>query len=124
MERVFVVCHGCRRCVNLCASFPTLFDLVVVDQCYLCDLCDLCYTTKCPYTPPHPWNLDFAHLMLRAKAIKHHKGEVQAKEKFLASTDSHGSFAGIPSVVGVVNAINKTKPMRALMSTSPALAKI
>jgi len=28
MERVFDICHGCRRCVNLCTAFPTLFDLV------------------------------------------------------------------------------------------------
>ena len=132
MERVFDICHGCRRCVSLCQSFPTLFDLVdetedgevhgvkkeaywkVVDQCYLCDLC---YMTKCPYTPPHPWNLDFPHLMLRAKAIKHKKGEVSAKEKFLASTDTHGSFAGIPIVVQAVNAINKTKFARKLMDS-------
>jgi glycerol-3-phosphate dehydrogenase subunit C len=132
MERVFDICHGCRRCVSLCQSFPTLFDLVdatddgevhgvkkeaywkVVDQCYLCDLC---YMTKCPYTPPHAWNLDFPHLMLRAKAIKHHKGEVGAKEKFLASTDTHGSFAGIPIVVQAVNAINKTKFARKLMDS-------
>jgi len=84
MERIFDICHGCRRCVSLCQSFPTLFDLVdesetmevdgvsrsdymkVVDQCYLCDLC---YLTKCPYVPPHEWNLDFPHVMLRAKAI-------------------------------------------------------
>jgi glycerol-3-phosphate dehydrogenase subunit C len=130
MERVFDICHGCRRCVSLCQSFPTLFDLVdatadgevhgvkkeaywdVVDQCYLCDLC---YMTKCPYTPPHPWQLDFPHLMLRAKAIKHQKGEVSAKEKLLASTDTHGSFAGIPIVVDVVNAVNRTQTMRKLM---------
>ena len=123
MERVFDICHGCRRCVSLCQSFPNLFDLVdetddgevhgvkkqdywkVVDQCYLCDLC---YMTKCPYTPPHAWNLDFPHLMLRAKAQKFKRGEVKAGEKFLASTDTHGSFAGIPIVVQVVNAINKT----------------
>jgi len=89
MERVFGICHGCRRCVNLCTAFPTLFDLVdasatlevdgveksqfwkVVDQCYLCDMC---YMTKCPYVPPHPWNVDFPHLMLRAKALKFRKG--------------------------------------------------
>jgi glycerol-3-phosphate dehydrogenase subunit C len=76
MERVFDICHGCRRCVSLCQAFPNLFDLVddrrrrsarraqgadywkVVDQCYLCDLC---YMTKCPYVPPHQWNLDFPH---------------------------------------------------------------
>jgi glycerol-3-phosphate dehydrogenase subunit C len=132
MERVFDICHGCRRCVSLCQSFPTLFDLVdatadgevhgvkkeaywnVVDQCYLCDLC---YMTKCPYTPPHPWGLDFPHLMLRAKAIKHQNGEVGAKEKLLASTDTHGKFAGIPIVVDVVNAVNRTKPARKLMDS-------
>ena len=130
MERVFDICHGCRRCVSLCQSFPTLFDLVdatadgevhgvkkqaywnVVDQCYLCDLC---YMTKCPYTPPHPWQLDFPHLMLRAKAIKFKKGEVKAGERFLASTDLHGSFAGIPIVVQTINAVNKTKLARKAM---------
>ncbi len=133
MERVFDICHGCRRCVSLCQSFPTLFDLIdetadgevhgikkeaywnVVDQCYLCDLC---YMTKCPYTPPHPWNLDFPHLMLRAKAIKFKKGEVKAGERFLASTDVHGSFAGIPLVVQTVNAVNKTKTARKLMDSA------
>ncbi|HSV52719.1 MAG TPA: heterodisulfide reductase-related iron-sulfur binding cluster [Burkholderiaceae bacterium] len=130
LERIFDICHGCRRCVSLCGSFPTLFDLVdesktgevdgvdkkdywkVVDQCYLCDLC---YMTKCPYVPPHEWNVDFPHTMLRAKAIKFKKGEVKASEKFLASTDVHGQFAGIPVVVQVANAVNKTKPARAAM---------
>jgi Fe-S oxidoreductase len=130
MERVFDICHGCRRCVSLCQSFPNLFDLVdatedgevhgvpkhmywsVVDQCYLCDLC---YMTKCPYTPPHAWNLDFPHLMLRAKAIKFRKGEVKAGEKFLASTDVHGQLAGIPIVVQAVNAVNRTKAARKVM---------
>lgn len=130
MERIFDICHGCRRCVSLCQSFPTLFDLVdngktgeldgvakadlwkVVDQCYLCDLC---YMTKCPYVPPHAWNLDFPHTMLRAKAIKFKKGEVRAADKFLASTDVHGQFAGIPVVVQVANAVNRTRPMRVAM---------
>ena len=89
LERVFDICHGCRRCVSLCKSFPTLFDLIdesqtfevdgvdkadykkVVDQCYLCDLC---YVAKCPYVPPHDFNVDFPHLMLRAKAIQFKKG--------------------------------------------------
>jgi Fe-S oxidoreductase len=130
MERVFDICHGCRRCVSLCQSFPNLFDLVdatadgevhgvakqdywkVVDQCYLCDLC---YMTKCPYVPPHPWNLDFPHTMLRAKAIKFRKGGVKGSEKFLASTDVHGQFAGIPVVVQTVNAINRTSAARGAM---------
>src|SRR3546814_8329018 len=28
VERVFDICHGCRRCSNLCDSFPRLFDLI------------------------------------------------------------------------------------------------
>ena len=28
LERVFDICHGCRRCVSLCSAFPTLFDLI------------------------------------------------------------------------------------------------
>jgi glycerol-3-phosphate dehydrogenase subunit C len=133
MERIFDICHGCRRCVSLCGSFPTLFDLVdatddgevhgvdkkaywkVVDQCYLCDLC---YLTKCPYVPPHEWNLDFPHTMLRAKAIKFKKGEVGAGEKFLASTDVHGKLAGIPVVVQTVNAVNSTKIARKAMQST------
>jgi Fe-S oxidoreductase len=121
LERVFDICHGCRRCVSLCQSFPTLFDLVdesesmevdgvakddywkVVDHCYLCDLC---YMTKCPYVPPHEWNLDFPHLMLRAKAVKYRQGNVKTRDRILTSTDTVGSLAGIPVVNGLVNAVN------------------
>jgi glycerol-3-phosphate dehydrogenase subunit C len=64
MERVFDICHGCRRCFNLCDSFPILFDLVdggstgevngVAKADYAkvaeaCTLCDMCFMTKCPY---------------------------------------------------------------------------
>ncbi len=130
MERVFDHCHGCRRCVSLCNAFPTLFDLVdesatlevdgvekkdfwqVVDHCYLCDLC---YMTKCPYTPPHEWNIDFPHLMLRAKAVKFKKGEFKLRDKILTSTDAVGSLAGIPIVAGVVNTANKLKPTRKIL---------
>ncbi|MFM9968570.1 MAG: heterodisulfide reductase-related iron-sulfur binding cluster [Burkholderiales bacterium] len=122
MERVFDICHGCRRCVSLCQSFPTLFDLVdecesmevdgvkkedykkVVDHCYLCDLC---YMTKCPYVPPHAWNVDFPHLMLRAKAVEYQKGGTKLRDKILTSTDVVGSFVGIPIVAPTVNAVNK-----------------
>ena len=118
LERVYDICHGCRRCVNLCTAFPTLFDLVdesstmevdgvdkkdfwkVVDQCYLCDMC---YMTKCPYVPPHPWNLDFPHLMLRAKAVQFKKGEARFRDRLLTSTDRLGKLATIPVVVQMVN---------------------
>ena len=138
MERIFDICHGCRRCVSLCGSFPTLFDLVdesksgevegvdkkdyarVVDQCYLCDLC---YMTKCPYVPPHQFNLDFPHTMLRAKAIKFKKGEISTAEKFLASTDVHGQLAGIPIVVQVANAVNQTKLARSVLESVAGVDK-
>jgi glycerol-3-phosphate dehydrogenase subunit C len=130
MERVFDICHGCRRCVSLCGAFPTLFDLVdngptgeldgvpkeqyknVVDQCYLCDVC---YMTKCPYVPPHPWNLDFPHLMLRAKAVQYRQSGASATDRFLTSTDKLGFLAGIPVVTQAVNAVNRTAPARAAM---------
>ena len=132
LERVYDICHGCRRCVSLCHSFPTLFDLVdesstmevdgvakedywkVVDHCYLCDLC---YMTKCPYVPPHEWNLDFPHLMLRAKAVKNKKQGASTRDKLLTSTDLVGKLAGIPVVSGVVNASNKNKTMRKAMQS-------
>ncbi len=130
LERIFGICHGCRRCVNLCTAFPTLFDLVdasatlevdgveksqfwkVVDQCYLCDMC---YMTKCPYVPPHPWNVDFPHLMLRAKAVKFRKGDVRLRDRLLSSTDAIGKLAAIPVVAQVVNAANRNAAARSLM---------
>ena len=130
LERVFEICHGCRRCISLCQSFPTLFDLVdesesmevdgvkksdygqVVDHCYLCDLC---YMTKCPYTPPHEWNLDFPHLMLRAKAVKFKKGDISIRDRILTSTDAVGNLAGIPVVAQAVNAANKFGPARKVL---------
>jgi Fe-S oxidoreductase len=129
LERIFEICHGCRRCVSLCTTFPTLFDLVdnsstmevdgvaksdnakVVDQCYLCDLC---YMTKCPYVPPHPWNVDFPHVMVRAKAIKFRKG-LKFRDRMLSSTDAMGKLAAIPVVAQTVNAVNQLKPARAAM---------
>ena len=76
----------------------------VVDHCYLCDMC---YMTKCPYVPPHEWNVDFPHLMLRAKAVKYKRGRVKSRDKLLTSTDRVGSLAGIPVVAGMVNRTNR-----------------
>ncbi len=130
MERVFDVCHGCRRCVSLCQSFPVLFDLVdesdtmevdgvakqdywkVVDQCYLCDLC---FLTKCPYVPPHEWDLDFPHLMLQAKAVRFKNEGASFRDKTLTDTDRVGSLAGIPVVSGLVNALNRNSTFRGIL---------
>jgi Fe-S oxidoreductase len=130
LERVYDICHGCRRCFSLCNAFPTLFDAIdasdtmeldgvprtvyweVVDHCYLCDMC---YMTKCPYVPPHEWNVDFPHLMLRAKAVKFRNGKVRARDRLLTSTDTVGRLAGIPVVVQAVNATNRSRSGRKLL---------
>jgi Fe-S oxidoreductase len=124
LTRVFDICHGCRRCFSLCNAFPTLFDAVdasatgeidavprtvhwqVVEHCYLCDMC---YMTKCPYVPPHEWNVDFPHLMLRAKVKHFEENGASLRDRVLSSTDAVGSIAGIPVVAGAVNAVNSSK---------------
>ena len=130
LERVFEICHGCRRCFSLCNAFPTLFDAIdatdtgelegverkaywqVVDHCYLCDMC---FMTKCPYVPPHPWALDFPHLMLRAKAVRTRQEGVSLRNRALAATEAVGRIAGIPVVAQLVNAVNRSGAGRALL---------
>jgi glycerol-3-phosphate dehydrogenase subunit C len=130
LERVYEICHGCRRCVSLCDSFPTLFDLVdesstmevdgvdkkdyfkVVDQCFMCDLC---YQTKCPYVPPHEWNVDFPHLMLRAKALQFKKGERKLSHKLLTNTKIQGRVGSLPVVSNIINASKGNKTMRKIL---------
>jgi len=122
LRRVFDICHGCRRCFNLCDSFPRLFDLIdesetgeldsvdskdfkpVIDAC---TLCDLCFMTKCPYVPPHEFNLDFPHLMLRARAIENKKGGVGFMKRQLTETDRNGRLAG--RAPGLANWASDTK---------------
>jgi glycerol-3-phosphate dehydrogenase subunit C len=133
LERVYDICHTCRRCVSLCDSFPTLFDLIdeadtmevdgvaksdynkVVDQCYLCDLC---YMTKCPYVPPHEWNVDFPHLMLRAKAVNFKENGAKLRDKVLTSTDAVFGITSIPLIDVTVNAVNKNKTARKLIEST------
>ncbi|MCH9693112.1 MAG: Fe-S oxidoreductase [Gammaproteobacteria bacterium] len=133
LERVFDICHGCRRCFNLCNAFPTLFDAVdesetmevdgvpkevywdVVDHCYICDMC---YMSKCPYVPPHEWNIDFPHLMLRAKAARFKKQGAPVRDKMLAATDAVGKLATIPVVVKAVNAVNRGVTSRKLLEST------
>ncbi|MBX9804452.1 MAG: glycerol-3-phosphate dehydrogenase [Alphaproteobacteria bacterium] len=112
VRRVFDICHGCRRCFNLCDTFPRLFDLVdesptgeldsvksedfapVVEAC---TLCDLCFASKCPYIPPHEFNLDFPHLMLRYRALELSQGKVPFTKKVMAKTDQTGAIGTIVS---------------------------
>lgn len=110
MRRVFDICHGCRRCFNLCDSFPRLFDMIdespneevedlsagqmkaVVDAC---TLCDMCFMVKCPYVPPHEFDLDFPHLMLRYRAVEHRKGQTPKADRLLAETDRNGNLGSV-----------------------------
>ena len=130
LERVFDICHGCRRCFNLCESFPTLFDLVdetesmevedvkkedydkVVDHCYQCDMC---YQTKCPYVPPHEWEVDFPHLMLRAKAAKFKKEQSKFRDRLITSTDMMGKVVSTPLIAQSANLLNRFGPFRKLL---------
>ena len=127
LERAFDICHGCRRCVSLCDSFPTLFDLIdesdtfevdgvdkadytkVVDQCFLCDLCA---ETKCPYVPPHEWMLDFPHLMLRAKAVKFRKQDTKWRDRIITSTDPIFDAISTPGIAQLANAAAGSKTLR------------
>jgi glycerol-3-phosphate dehydrogenase subunit C len=114
MRRVFDICHGCRRCFNLCDSFPRLFDLIdnsateeldavksddfapVVEAC---TLCDMCFMTKCPYVPPHEFQLDFPHLILRARAVEAREHKTSFTQQQLAEMDRNGTAARFASPV-------------------------
>ncbi|MYD98094.1 MAG: Fe-S oxidoreductase [Gammaproteobacteria bacterium] len=129
LARVFDVCHGCRRCVNLCEAFPTLFDLIdesdtmevdgvdrgdygkVVEQCYLCDLCA---ETKCPYLPPHEWRIDFPHLMLRAKATRFKEQRPRWRDRLITSTGLTFSTLSAPGVRQLANGAAKLSVIRGL----------
>jgi Fe-S oxidoreductase len=84
----------------------------VVDECFMCDLC---YQTKCPYIPPHEWNIDFPHLMLQAKAIQFKKGERKISHKLISNTGLTGTVGSIPVISQTINAANRNKPMRKLL---------
>ena len=133
LRRVFDVCHGCRRCFNLCDSFPKLFDLIddsdsgeldtvesadfkpVVDAC---TLCDMCYMTKCPYVPPHEFNIDFPHLMLRYRAIQFKNGEIPFINKELTKTDRNGkAFGKIASIVNWGSNVENSLSRKVLETT-------
>ena len=127
MRRIFDICHTCRRCFNICDSFPRLFDLVdesatgelesvdskqfgpVVDAC---TLCDMCFMTKCPYVPPHEFNLDFPHLMLRYRAVEARKGKVSFADRELAKTDRNGEVARFVAPLANLMTETANKPAR------------
>jgi len=110
MRRVFDICHGCRRCFNLCDSFPKLFEIIdnsknenveslssdqfdpIVDSC---TLCDMCFMTKCPYVPPHEFDLDFPHLMLRYRTLQKKQNKLPKIPLQLAKLDRNAKIGVI-----------------------------
>ena len=138
VERVFDICHGCRRCFNLCDSFPRLFDLIdesetgeldsvdkadykpVVDAC---TLCDMCFMVSCPYVPPHEFNIDFPHLMLRYRAAERKRGHSDFRVEQLTKTDRNGKLAGMAP--GLVNWAGDTsnKLTRPIMESVAGIAR-
>ena len=122
MRRVFDICHGCRRCFNLCESFPKLFDMIdesenedveslssdqfepVVDAC---TLCDMCFMTKCPYVPPHEFDLDFPHLMLRYRAAQKKLNKLPFIPAQLAQIDRNAKIGVILS--SLINWVSNIK---------------
>ncbi len=110
MHRIFDICHTCRRCFNLCDAFPRLFDLIdssesgeldtVAPADYqkvadACTLCDMCFMTKCPYVPPHEFNVDFPHTMLRYRAVERREGRIPLRQRELVKTDRNGRMAAV-----------------------------
>ena len=102
--RIYEVCDGCRRCLNLCPSFNTLLDRIdacesevgkltpadhrqVVDECYYCKLC----YNHCPYTPPHRFEIDFPHLMIAWKKHLARERGVSWRDRLLVNTDLLGT---------------------------------
>jgi glycerol-3-phosphate dehydrogenase subunit C len=131
MERVFDICHGCRRCFNLCDSFPRLFDMIdnspsgeldgvpkekfaEVEQA--CTLCDMCFMTKCPYVPPHEWAVDFPHLMLRYRAAELKAGKDDKVGAQVTETDRNGKLASFAAPIA--NAVNANPAARAIMEST------
>lgn len=121
LTRVYGVCHSCRRCVDLCGAFPTLFELIdrhddrdagrltpfeqdrVVEECLQCNLCVL----DCPYAPGrHESAIDLPRLMLRAKAMRRANDLVPARDRATTRLLAHTGLVGTLAIAAapVVNA--------------------
>ncbi len=134
LERVFDICHGCRRCAGLCPAFDTLFELIdgsstmgpdglergdyrrIVD---LCHLCGRCYTERCPFVPPHRRNVDFPLLMLRAKVVRFRRGGITLRDRLLASPDRLGRLATVPLLGGMARMAANSRTLRRVVRLSP-----
>ena len=55
--------------------------------------------TKCPYVPPHEFNLDFPHLMLRYRTAQRKNNELPRMPYQLAQLDRNGKIGVLFSSV-------------------------
>ena len=132
LQRQFDVCHTCRRCFNLCDAFPRLFEAIDgsatgevesigtrehdhVDEA--CTLCDMCFLTKCPYVPPHPFDIDIPHLILRYRAAKRRAGEREFVREQLGRTDRNGRLAKPVAPIANWATARKNSPLRHLLES-------
>ena len=130
LRRVFAICHGCRRCAELCDVFPRLFDLVdrapskAVDRVAsadfkpvadACTLCDMCFKAECPYAPPHPLEVDVPHLVLRHRAAAFRRGERRFEDREIAATDRNGRAGGMAAPLANWALDRANEPVRTLV---------
>ena len=136
MHRIFDICHTCRRCFNLCDAFPRLFDLIdnsesgeldtVASADYqkvadACTLCDMCFMTKCPYVPPHEFNVDFPHVMLRYRAVERREGKIPLRRRELVKTDRNGRLASMVAPLANWAGDRKNTLTRPLLETAAGI---
>ncbi len=135
MFRIFDICNGCRLCDKLCPSFDLLFrrieeedDLLTAEKSLknpvenltdddfrkvsdLCYQCKLCYP-KCPYVPPHRYELDFPRLLLREQAIQTKKSGISFRDRLLSDPDRAGKMGSMfPSLMNWANNNSFTRSM-------------
>lgn len=114
LARVHDVCNGCRRCVDYCGVFPTLFEMLeamvepsadlltpaqqdlVGDVCVHCTLC----AVGCPHGSDASGSTDMAtavdvpRLMLRARAMQFEHGHLGATGRMAARVLSRPDRVG------------------------------
>src|SRR3546814_18403980 len=74
----------------------------------------MCFMVSCPYVPPHEFNLDSPHLMLRYRAAERKRDGADFRVEQLTKTDRNGRLARLaPRLVNWAGATrhNLTRPV-------------
>lgn len=144
LTRVFDICQGCRLCVTLCSSFPTLFDYVdahddqdaglltpaqqdqVVDECFQCKLCYV----NCPYIPElHELAIDFPRLMLRHNSMRVANGQATLRQRVTTSVIGHTDVLGqlattFPAISNIVLGAKPGSMVRKLVEKTVGVSSV